>query len=117
MKKKINNKTVVRDWTKPTEVSDVDIAFGGIAGLLPEYEEIPQEFKDGRTEWNRVQSKWFFSGLSEADRFLVKSGINERTAFRHLQAIQGSFQPKHEHKSAAVAWLLSLWFESALPNV
>lgn len=31
-------------------------------------------------------------------------------AFRHLAACQGSFEPKHEHKQAAVAWLASLWF-------
>jgi hypothetical protein len=30
----------------------------------------------------------------------------------HLKAIMGSFQPKHEHKTAGVAYLMSLWFEA-----
>jgi len=28
----------------------------------------------------------------------------------------GSFEPQHEHKEAAVAYLMSLWFEKFVPT-
>jgi hypothetical protein len=36
--------------------------------------------------------------------------VDGELAIRHLQVIQASFEPKHEHKEAAVAYLASLWF-------
>lgn len=97
---------------EPQEVRDVDLAFGGdIKVLLPPYEEIPDEFKHGNTEWNRVVAQWFFDGLSGDTEFYAKEGIDSKKALRHIGAILRSFQPKHEHKEAGCAYLLSLWFE------
>jgi hypothetical protein len=79
--------------------------------ILPPREEIPAEFYNGRTPWNEVFSKWFFSGLPEGTSFICKSGVVGQTAYDHLRAIIKSFEPKHEHKEGAVAWLMSLWFE------
>lgn len=98
-------------WSSPQAVSDLRHAFpAGIKHLMPTMEEIPEEFRSGAgTPWNRWQAEWFFSGLKS--RPTPKPGIDLDAAMRHLGTIQGSFDPKHEHKEAAVAYLASLWFE------
>ncbi len=47
-------------------------------------------------------------------KFVSKPGIDETDAKRHLKAVLGSFAPKHEHKEAACAYLMSLWFEDVI---
>lgn len=99
-------------WAQPHEVSVLEAAFSGVVShLMPAYDEIPAEFQRHRgTLWNRVQMQWFYRGIDPAG-FVPKPGIERDAALRHLKAIQGSFEPKHEHKEAAVAYLMSLWFE------
>ena len=99
------------DWTQPTEVDNLTLAFPtGISDLMPQMDEIPEEFCEffSTNKWVRWQASWFFSGLQE--RPTAKDGIDQNQAMRHLSTIQGSFEPKHEHKQAAVAYLASLWF-------
>lgn len=98
-------------WARPTEVSDVQVVFpASVKGLLPPPDEIPKEFKRHAGTWaNRMFSEWFYNGLSEAPRF--RDGIDPEKAMRHLTACMGSFEPRHEHKEAGVAYLLSLWCE------
>ena len=96
---------------KPQDVTDIDMAFPAkVSHLMPTYEEIPDEFKRGSNKWNRLVSTWFFSGFKGA-KFVPKDGIEPNHALRHLKCIMGSFEPKHEHKEAAVAYLMSQWFE------
>ncbi len=101
-----------KDWSQPTAVDDILLAFlAGISGLMPTMEEIPAEFQNhGGTVWNKWQSQWFFKGLHKRPE--PKDGIDQELAMRHLATIQGSFEPKHEHKEAAVAYLASLWFDA-----
>jgi len=97
---------------QPKEVSDVDMAFGGkISKLMPSYEKIPDEFKRSSSKWGRIVAEWFFSGLPKGTEFIAKDGIDRAKALRHVKAILGSFEPKHEHKEAGCAYLLSLWFD------
>lgn len=97
-------------FASPQEVSAVEMAFGGnMKELLPPYSEIPEEFKSSRNRWVQWQNQWFYSGLKEAPA--AKAGIDAKAAIRHLGAIQGSFEPKHEHKEAGVAYLASRWFK------
>lgn len=108
-----NAKGIETDFTEPAVVDDVTVAFpGSVAHLMPAYEEIPKEFKDmnNSNRWLKLQSKWFYEGLKKEDIPAIKDGLNIRQALNHLAAIQGSFDPKHEHKMAAVAYLMSLWF-------
>jgi hypothetical protein len=99
------------------EVSDLQIAFGGsVQELMPAYKEIPMEFREGHTKWNQVFNDWFFHGLKNAT-FRPKEGIDPEKALRHLKAIMSSFWPKHEHKEAAVAYLLSQWFHDVTYEV
>jgi len=99
-------------WLKPQATGGLDRAFGGnMAKLLPPFCIIPKEFFHGNTKWNKMQARWFFEGLPEKTKFIPKPGIDVDVALGHLAAIQGSFEPAHEHKEAVVAWLASLWFE------
>lgn len=101
---------VASKFDKPTKISDIDVAFpGSVRNLMPEYALIPEEFKGRSGKWVEWQSDWFYSGLSAMPQ--AKEGIDLKDAMRHLKAIQGSWEPKHEHKQAAVAYLASLWLE------
>ncbi len=98
---------------EPKEITDLDLAFPAHVidlGLLPKWEDIPEEFRDHNNEWNRAASKIFFRG----GRGLVfKEGVDVVKAKRHLTACLRSFQPKHEHKTAGVGWLLSQWLQNS----
>lgn len=105
------------NWNQPSDVTDADIAFGAIRGLLPAWDKIPSEFRERNREnkWIRMQADWFFDGL-KTGALTPKPAVDLNKAIRHLQCIQGSFEPKHEHKQAAVAYLASLWFSDYQPK-
>lgn len=92
------------------EVKDVDIAFGNI-DHLPKWEDIPEEFQKGRSTWNRLFSGMFY-GLKGDAEVTPKEGVDATKAGRAIRAIMVSFQPKHEHKEAGCAYLMSQWFEN-----
>jgi hypothetical protein len=102
-------------WAKPHEVSGLDVAFGGKAmDLMPSEAECVAELDkmpDRGREWRKFQSTWFFSGLKGAE-FTMRDGIDQKSALAHLAAIQGSWEPKHQHKEAGVAYLASRWIKS-----
>lgn len=100
----------------PIDVDKVDMVFGvGTARLMPDYADIPAEFKRAHGKWCDFASTWFFKGLKGAS-FEPREGIDPAKALRHLRTIIGSFEPKHEHKEAAVAYLASLWFTDWTPS-
>lgn len=96
---------------KIPEVKKIDIVFGNIS-WLPKWEEIPEQFKNGSTFENNFVSKWFFNGLSEDDiaKLQPKEGVDKNKALLACSACLKSFEPKHEHKEAGVAYLLNQWF-------
>lgn len=97
----------------PTAVTNVFLTFpGDVSHLMPPMNEIPEEFKLGHTEWNKFASDMFFEGLENLQLHVVP-GIDAATAWRHISAVVASFQPKHEHKEATVAYLSSIWFTKA----
>ena len=97
---------------KPQKIDDALLAFpASVSKLMIPYKDIPEEFKDSYNKWAKIQRDWFFKGLSDHTEFLPKEGIDANTAIRHLMAIQRSYEPKHEHKEACVAYLMSLWFD------
>lgn len=93
----------------PVEVTDLDLAFPAqvVGTLLPLWEDIPEEFQHHRGYWTKLVDTWFALGLDKHPA--TKDGIDPKTAWRHLAACMRSFQPKHEHKVAGVAYLMSLW--------
>jgi len=95
----------------PADVSGLDLAFGGdMKKLLPPMNEIPEEFQDGRTKWNDLISGWFFRGLTKLE-LAPREGVDKQKALRHVKAIMVSWEPKHEHKEAGCAYLMSQFFE------
>lgn len=105
----------MKDWTKPHEISVLETVFGiQREDQMPSMEDIPEDFKRESDPWVKLQQTWFFRGL-EGYSFEPREGVDPKAAGAHLVAIQKSFMPKHEHKEAAVAYLMSLWFESITP--
>lgn len=98
----------------PQPVTDIELAFpANVSHLMPSYEDVPQHYRRDRGEakpWIAFQRRWFFHGLGGVT-ITAKPGIDKTAALRHLAAIQGSFEPSHEDKEAAVAYLASLWLE------
>lgn len=102
----------MNDFSKPSEVDDVTMAFpAGIRHLMPDYEHIRQEYDRGNKWSNQLFNDWFCCGIKSADGLVPKEGIDKRKALRHIKTIMGSFEPKHEHKEAAVAFLFDKWFD------
>lgn len=105
------------DFSTPTAVHDVDVAFPARAlEIMPDYDDIPEEFKQRSNEWVEFINTWFGRGLDEKFSFEPKEHLagQGELIFRHLQVIMGSYAPKHEHKIAAAAYLSSLWMNSLL---
>jgi hypothetical protein len=95
----------------PIPIDELDQAFGTRAmDILPKYSEIPEEFLRDSHPWVAWQRGWFFKGLKKYPK--PKEGIDRDLAMANLACCQHSFEPKHEHKMAGVAYLASLWFES-----
>lgn len=92
-------------------VDDATVVFpASVRHLMPPQVDIPDEFKGmGRTRWNKLFNDWFFFGL-ESLELTPREGVDKSKALRHIRAVMGSFEPKHEHKEAAVAYLLNEWF-------
>ena len=104
---------------KPLEVSDIDVVFpANVMNLMPAYKDIPEEFRNfnSKNKWNKLFNDWFYRGIINL-QLDPKDGIDTNKALRHIKAIMGSFQPKHEHKEAAVAYLFSLWFKDVKYDV
>lgn len=83
-----------------------------ISDYLPDYADVPEPYK--RWHGNQhveVVERWFFRGLPEGTQFVPKPGIDAEAALAHISACMRSWEPKHEHKTAGVAYLLSEWFE------
>ena len=103
------------DWSKPRVVDDITLAFPArvIGTLLPPVDDIPKEFF-GQNKWTRLVDMMFAGNVSPASRYVERPEIDYppalyKTASRQWTACLCSFEPKHEHKIAGVAYLLSLF--------
>lgn len=97
-------------YALPHEVTDLELAYGACLGdLLPPLEIIPASYPN-QQEWLLFQHKLFTGTLPGGCIVDTADGIDPVKAGRHIMAIQRSFEPKHVHKMAAVAWLASRWF-------
>lgn len=93
----------------PLEVSDVDMAFptDGYTRLPP-----PSVFKTVDRRYVAFVDEWFHRGIKSGIAQLVpKEGIDPVKAIRHLKSVMGTWDTKHEHKIAGVAFLMGMWFD------
>lgn len=111
-----------KDWSKPFPLSKPEVVFPANAlDFMPKEKDIPNEFWPGRgnetetsKKWLRFQNDCFYHGIKPSVQFYLKDGVDGPTAFDHLNAIQGSYAPRHQHKMAAFAYLCSLWFDDVV---
>lgn len=84
--------------------------FGANERDYPAMHIIPEQFKSFSGPYQNVFSGLFYNGGKLDDFGLtVKAGINRAQFFTALRALMCSWAPKHEHKTATVAWALSEW--------
>lgn len=94
------------------EFTGLDFAFGAKLSDYPPFSSIPEEFRQERTKANEAASQFFFSGGRLEDFDLrLKSGVDRAAFYGTLKALLSSFEPKHEHKMATCAWLISEFTE------
>lgn len=92
----------------------LDAAFGARMSDYPKYDDIPKQFRDGYTPHNKAVSALFFKGGKLADHGLkLKSSVDSSEFYGTLKSLLCSFDPPHEHKDAACAWLLAECTEPA----
>ena len=98
------------DWSLPKPVSDVQFAFPAniIGTLIPEWDDLPDEFRNRTSGYEELARHACFNNV-ELRPQVLRDGVDAELANRQLNAIVRSFQPKHQHKEAAIAYLLSLW--------
>jgi hypothetical protein len=81
--------------------------------IAPSYASIPKEFKvqTNMTKWRIASIVWFRYGLHKDSRLIPKKGIDKEAAIKHIQCLLNCYFINLQHKIAAAAYLLSLWFE------
>ncbi len=100
------------------EITDLDLALGNI-DHMPDYDDLPDDFKRGSGVHCRAISTWFFNGAKKDggalvvgdNKFTPKDGVDGQKAIRAIGSIMKSFAPKHEHKIGGCGFLLSEWFD------
>jgi hypothetical protein len=102
-------------FDQPNRISKAQQVFAAnvVDTLMPPMAEIPDDFQQGRTPWNEFISTLFFRGSARAFEdweLTINPDVDGQLAFTHISTILRSFEPKHEHKEAAAAWLASRWF-------
>ena len=81
-----------------------------IGTYLPLLENIPEEFKSHGNKWCSFVDDMFFRGIAQDTAMHSKPGIDPKVAFAHVDVCLRSYEPKHEHKTAGVAYLLYCFF-------
>lgn len=80
---------------------------------IPAYHEVlkacPPEFQAYRNQWNQAANHIFFNGCDKRS-LKFRSGSQQVASqqWAYFRTWLGSFEPKHEDKSAVCGWLLSL---------
>ena len=97
------------DFLPNTNISAADLAFPAkVAHLIPPHENLMDTVvsKEAAT----LTTDWFYHGLKKIEP-KPKDGVDVNAALAHIKCILASFQPKHEVKMQAVAYLIDLWFD------
>lgn len=97
----------------PVLVDKLDLAFPvSVAALMPAYETIPEEYKRHNGTYDDLFGSWFFLGLKRFEPVLRDPAMDITACLGHIACVKGSFEPSHQHKEAAVRFLLDTWFSS-----
>jgi len=103
-------------WQRPAKLENTDVAFGPsgtiIDTYMPKWTELPDEFRleiGAARKWTDIVDDLFFRGAKDIRCVIKDPTIEQRDIIRHISMLLHSFEPAHEHKTAGVAYLLSLW--------
>jgi hypothetical protein len=103
------------------ELDRASVAFGDTKHM-PKYDTLPADFKrHNGNDYCRAISGWFFSGARRIEdgieiekmKFVAKPGVDADKALTAIRACMASWEPKHEHKEAGCAFMLSEWFDKS----
>ena len=94
---------------KIPEITDADLVFPARAKeWMPPTDQIPNDIDH---TWHQLAQHLFSKGGQDIG-LVPKEDVDPEKAYRVIAATLGTFACKHEHKMAAVAYMLSEWFES-----
>lgn len=100
---------------EPKEVSDPMLAFPAnvCKEHLPAMSQIPEPFKEnfGHPTVILVESLAYGKFRGAQVSFKPREGLEGEPVWRHILACLRSFEPKHEHKIAGVAYLIDEWID------
>jgi len=86
-------------------ISDVELAFS-TERLLPSWDDIPVEFKEGN-DYTRLAEAIMFNWELPDLVLKMKEGFEARNLNRAVRAHLQSFGPKHQHKIAGVGYMIA----------
>ena len=91
-------------------ITDTEVAFGSTK-YLPKMKDIPEDFFKRSNVYVQLFNAIFFKGLVEFN-YEPMEGFSKDTINKVIASHAGSFMPKHEHKEAGVAYMMSLMFKN-----
>ena len=98
----------------PQEVKQYEFS---VSHLMPLEKDIPREFSMmSSNKWVKFFDDLFFFGVKNLV-IIPKTGIDKEKAWKHIRTIMTSWNPPHEYKTSACAYLCSLWFENVTYEV
>ena len=86
-------------------ITPAEMAFS-TTRLLPELKDIPKEFLTGNVYTRLVNALFYGRPLPEGD-IEMREGFSSEALNRAVRAHLQSWSPKHEHKMAGVAYMVS----------
>ena len=96
---------------QPQTVNNIELVFpANVRHLMPPEEEIPEDYWRFSGPKQTIAARWFYQGL-DTSILIAKKGIDKQAAIRHLSAVLGSWEHKHEYKMAAASYLIDQWFD------
>lgn len=117
----MTDRTPMTEPWKPVPVSDALMAFpASVVHLMPPTNELAGMYAELQHDpWAQLFFSMFSKGIDGEHTFLMPKEIDGEkidgeTAWRHLRALCGSFEPKHQHKEAAFIFLCQQWWEWGL---
>lgn len=93
------------------DISDVELAFPSTLSKIPTWESIPEEFKDHHPASTFVMNFWMKKHTWDKFRAVPREGVDPKRAFRMISHTLGCWGIKHEHKEAAVGFMLDQFFK------
>jgi hypothetical protein len=97
-----------------SSVTDVECAFSTVR-LLPQWDDIPDDFKVGNI-YTELTKAILYGLPLPAGEIELNDGVEAAKLNRCVLAHLDSFSPKHEHKVAGIAYMISRACTLYLPS-